>query len=70
MVGFLGRMYTLDKEAIKSRYNLHLLKFLEKYVARTVGVTIPFNNYITGMSAFTHKAGVHSKVCPCGVLLP
>lgn len=22
---------------------------------------IPFNNYITGFSAFTHKAGIHAK---------
>lgn len=27
-----------------------------------VGIDIPFNNYITGSAAFTHKAGVHSKV--------
>ena len=26
-----------------------------------VGVDIPFNNYITGFSAFTHKAGIHAK---------
>eukprot|EP00121_Abeoforma_whisleri_P006624 Awhi_evm1s6029 len=34
---------------------------LDKYVAAAVGVPIPFNNYITGSSAYTHKAGVHSK---------
>jgi homocitrate synthase len=26
-----------------------------------VGVQIPFNNYITGETAFTHKAGMHTK---------
>jgi len=26
-----------------------------------VGVDIPFNNYITGITAFTHKAGIHAK---------
>jgi homocitrate synthase len=26
-----------------------------------VKVDIPFNNYITGFSAFTHKAGIHAK---------
>ena len=30
-------------------------------IADMVGVDIPFNNYITGMTAFTHKAGMHSK---------
>ena len=30
-------------------------------VARMVGVDIPFNNYITGITAFTHKAGIHAK---------
>jgi len=59
--GFLARMYTIDKERIRSRYNLALLRDLEKFVARKAGIDIPFNNYITGSSAFTHKAGVHSK---------
>jgi len=59
--GFLGRMYTIDKERVRSRYNLALLRDLERFVARKAGVDIPFNNYITGSSAFTHKAGVHSK---------
>ena len=30
-------------------------------VADMVGVDIPFNNYITGITAFTHKAGIHAK---------
>ena len=30
-------------------------------MASLVGVDIPFNNYITGFSAFTHKAGIHAK---------
>jgi len=59
--GFLGRMYTIDKERIRNRYNLALLRDLEKFVAKKVGIDIPFNNYITGSAAFTHKAGVHSK---------
>jgi len=59
--GFLGRMYTLDKDHIKSRFDLPVLRHLERFVAQTCGVRIPFNNYITGSTAFTHKAGVHSK---------
>jgi homocitrate synthase len=40
---------------------LKLLRHLEKYVTKAAKVAIPFNNYITGSTAFTHKAGVHSK---------
>ena len=47
--GFLGRMYTIDKKAIRSRYNLPLVRDLEKFVARKSHIDIPFNNYITGM---------------------
>ena len=30
-------------------------------MAELVLVDIPFNNYINGLSAFTHKAGIHAK---------
>ena len=30
-------------------------------IANMVGIGIPFNNYITCVTAFTHKAGVHAK---------
>jgi len=30
-------------------------------VAEAVQINIPFNNYITGICAFTHKAGIHAK---------
>jgi homocitrate synthase len=30
-------------------------------IADFVGVQIPFNNYITGATAFSHKAGMHTK---------
>eukprot|EP00004_Rigifila_ramosa_P002889 TRINITY_DN12955_c0_g1_i1.p1 TRINITY_DN12955_c0_g1~~TRINITY_DN12955_c0_g1_i1.p1 ORF type:complete len:568 (-),score=131.73 TRINITY_DN12955_c0_g1_i1:14-1501(-) len=59
--GFLARMYTIDKSEIMGRYDLHLLRHLERYVAQACEISIPFNNYITGSAAFTHKAGVHSK---------
>jgi len=59
--GLLARMYVLDKEEIKRRYNLPLIRSLEKYIATCSDIHIPFNNYITGSAAFTHKAGVHSK---------
>jgi len=59
--GLLSRLYVLDPEFIKSRYKLDMLGHLERYVASSVDITVPFNNYITGSSAFSHKAGVHSK---------
>jgi len=54
-------MYVINKEEIKGRYNLPLIRSLERYIATCSDIVLPFNNYVTGSSAFTHKAGVHSK---------
>jgi homocitrate synthase len=43
------------------KYSLKALKGLDEMVAQMVGVSIPFSNYITGITAFTHKAGIHAK---------
>ena len=59
--GLLARLYTRDPAALRQRYALHRLGELEELVAECVGVTIPFNNPITGETAFTHKAGIHTK---------
>ena len=59
--GWLARAYVLDKERIKSKYNLTLIRHMERYLEQVADVKVPFNNYITGSAAFTHKAGVHSK---------
>lgn len=48
-------MYTADKDYIKTKYKLDKLRDLENLVADAVSVSIPFNNYITGYCAFTHK---------------
>lgn len=58
--GFIARLATLDQQLV-ARYNLELLPYLDQTIADFVGVTIPFNNYITGETAFTHKAGMHTK---------
>jgi homocitrate synthase len=58
--GLIARLYA-ENSAYVAKYNLPLLIKLDKTVARMVGVDIPFNNYITGYSAFTHKAGIHAK---------
>jgi homocitrate synthase len=58
--GFIARLASLDKKLVE-RYNLSLLPELDQMIADMVGVQIPFNNYITGATAFTHKAGMHTK---------
>jgi len=59
--GFVARMYTIDPEYVKGKYNLKALRDLENYIAEIVDVQVPFNNYVTGYCAFTHKAGIHAK---------
>merc|ERR1719361_1472758 len=58
---FLSRMYAINKEYVQSKYKLKELKNLENYICQHCDIQIPFNNYITGYSAFTHKAGIHAK---------
>ena len=59
--GLIARLYADDAERIRQRYNLPMLREVENYVANLVDVDVPFNNYITGFTAFTHKAGIHAK---------
>ncbi|KAL7418556.1 homocitrate synthase lys21 [Cryptotrichosporon argae] len=59
--GLIARMMVADPEYVKSKYNLHKLRDLENLVAEAVEIQVPFNNYITGFCAFTHKAGIHAK---------
>lgn len=59
--GFIARMATYDRTATRAKYRLERLRDIELMVADMVGVDIPFNNCITGFSAFTHKAGIHAK---------
>ncbi|TGZ79771.1 homocitrate synthase [Ascodesmis nigricans] len=59
--GLMARMIVADRDYVLSKYKLHKLKDLENLVAEAVEVNIPFNNYITGFCAFTHKAGIHAK---------
>ncbi|KAI5202417.1 homocitrate synthase [Aureobasidium subglaciale] len=59
--GLMARMIVADRDYVKGKYDLHKLKSIEDLVADSVEINIPFNNYITGFSAFTHKAGIHAK---------
>lgn len=58
--GLIARLYLTDPTLV-SRYNLSLLTALDQMVARMVGVEVPFNACITSATAFTHKAGLHTK---------
>lgn len=58
--GLLARLYTLDRRYVE-KYDLQLLPQLDQLIADTCEINIPFNNYITGSSAFMHKAGIHAK---------
>jgi homocitrate synthase len=58
--GLIARLYATDPSLV-AKYQLPLIRNLDACVAQMVGVDIPFNNYITGFSSFTHKAGIHAK---------
>jgi homocitrate synthase len=59
--GLMARMIVADRDYVLSKYNIKKLKEVEDLVADLVEVNVPFNNYITGFCAFTHKAGIHAK---------
>ncbi len=59
--GLIARMYTYNPAMIRERYDLPMLREVENLVAGMVDIDVPFNNYITGYTAFTHKAGIHAK---------
>ncbi len=58
--GLIARLYTLDRSYV-AKYNLPLLPRIDRLVADLCRIDIPFSNYITGPSAFIHKAGIHAK---------
>ncbi len=59
--GFIARMYVTNRALVKKKYKLKKLRKLDEMIANMVGIGVPFNNYITGVTAFTHKAGIHAK---------
>lgn len=58
--GLIARLYTINK-AYVAKYKLRLLPKFDQLIADICDIDIPFNNYITGSSAFIHKAGIHAK---------
>ncbi|KAF2141223.1 uncharacterized protein K452DRAFT_228601 [Aplosporella prunicola CBS 121167] len=59
--GLMARMIVADHDYVTGKYKLSKLKEIEDMVAEAVEINVPFNNYITGFCAFTHKAGIHAK---------
>ncbi|MCJ1332320.1 homocitrate synthase lys21 [Thelotrema lepadinum] len=59
--GFLARMIVSSHDYVTGKYKLHKLKEIEDMIAKAVKVNVPFNNPVTGICAFTHKAGIHAK---------
>jgi homocitrate synthase len=59
--GFVARMFSLETQGVAERYRLGQLRELERLVARVTGIEIPFNNSVTGETAYSHKAGMHLK---------
>lgn len=59
--GLIARLYAENPELVKDKYDLPLLVSIDSYVAEIVEISVPFSNYITGATAFTHKAGIHAK---------
>lgn len=59
--GWIARMTVEDRDQVRERYRLDLLAGLEREVAGLLGVEVPFNACVTGSSAFSHKAGIHTK---------
>lgn len=58
--GLIARLYASDPRSV-AKYRLDVLPELDALVAHCCHTGIPFNNYITGAAAFTHKAGIHTK---------
>ncbi len=58
--GLIAQIYIHYPELLSS-YDLTQVASLDQFVADCLNMTIPFNTPITAPSAFTHKAGVHTK---------
>ncbi len=58
--GLIAQLY-VHHPALLAAYDLTQLAPLDHYVAQCLGLSIPFNTPITAASAFTHRAGIHTK---------
>jgi len=58
--GLIAQLY-VHHPALLEAYDLTRLAPLDRYVAQCLNLSIPFNTPITADSAFTHRAGIHTK---------
>lgn len=58
--GLVAQLYIHHPETL-APYDLAMLPRIDRYVAECLNLTIPFNLPITASTAFTHRAGVHTK---------
>jgi homocitrate synthase len=58
--GIISQLYIHYPELLTD-YDLTQLAPLDRYVADALDISIPYNMPITAPSAFTHRAGVHTK---------
>ena len=58
--GLIAQLYVHHPELLAA-YDLTQLAPLDHYVAECLSLSIPFNTPITAASAFTHRAGIHTK---------
>ncbi len=58
--GLIAQLY-IHYPDLLTAYDLTQVAPLDQFVASCLGLAIPFNTPITAPSAFTHKAGVHTK---------
>ena len=58
--GLIAQLY-VHHPALLATYDLTRLAPLDHFVAQCLNLSIPFNTPITAASAFTHRAGIHTK---------
>lgn len=58
--GLISQLYVHYPQLLVN-YDLTQLPVVDQYVAGCVNMAVPFNMPITAPSAFTHRAGVHTK---------
>jgi homocitrate synthase len=58
--GLIAQLY-VHHPALLATYDLTQLAPIDRYVAECLNLGIPFNLPITAASAFTHRAGIHTK---------
>ncbi len=58
--GVVAALYPSHRDLL-APYDLTQLPELDRYLAGLLGIPIPFNSPITGESAFSHRAGIHTN---------